>query len=197
MDFHNALSEMQAVWTRNRPKNIHLNRPDWMRSADAISAVYHEKSELLRRGTVCYGQIVQANTILFKLFPHVDCPAHIIYSDDPCVAADPQILRQVALLLFRYKDQPLDRVPEQWREIARVITDEYDRSDFRFTIEWQGRPVSFSFLPVMIFRKFLPGRKLSGGLLPVIAAPGCRSVLVLPKRYWTAGFKKLWNQRMI
>lgn len=197
MDFRNALSEIQDAWNGHRPADLRLDYPKWIKSGDALAAVYHEKTDLLRRGTVCYACIVQANSVLFKLFPHVDCPAHIVYSDDPRIAEDPGILRTIAAGLFRYKNLPADRVPEQWRDIARVITDEYDRTDFRFTMDYQGQPISFYFLPVMIFRKFLPGRKLSGSLLPVIAAPGCRSILILPKRYWAEDFKKLWNQRMI
>lgn len=193
MDFQDALSAMQDAWSRKRPADLRLKRPDWMKHTDALSAVYHEKTDLLRRGTICYGQIVQANTILFKLFPHVDCPAHLLYSFNPLVEENPAILRQVAQELYRYKDLPPDKVPEQWREIARVITDEYDPTDFRFTLEYEGQPITFYFLPVMIFRKFLPGRRLIGGLLPVIAAPGCRSVLVLPKRYWHREFTDLWK----
>ena len=80
---------------------------------------------------------------------------------------------------------------------ARIITDEYDHTALAFTIEYQGQPLSFRFVPVMVFRKHLPGRKLTGSLLPVVTAPGCRSALILPKRCWHKEFTALWKAHRI
>lgn len=192
MNFRETLAEMQAAYAGKRLQDIALNRPDWLTSADALSVIYQEKTTLLQRGEICYAHIVQANTILFKLFPHKDCPAQIIYSTDPIVAEDPGILWRIAHDFYRYKNKPLNQIPEQWREIAKSITSERDRSGFTFSLESEAGRVKFHIISVMIFRKLLPGRVLRGSLLPVLTAPGCRSALVLPKRYWTSEFKKLW-----
>lgn len=197
MEFPTMLQQMQARWAENRPADLRLPRPKWLTDRDALSAVYGEEPALLREGTICYGCIVQANEILFKLFPHADCPAHILYSTDPRVTINPGILLETALDLFRYKNRPPERVPAPWQEIARVITDEYDRSAFSISIDYPGSPIAFRFLPVMVFRKHLPGRKLNGKLLPLITAPDCRSVLILPKQYWPAEFTDLWTQHRI
>lgn len=197
MDFENLLRRMQDAWAQDRPADLQLPRPKWLTNRDALAAVYDEQDALLRDGTVCYGHIVQANSILFRLLPHVDCPAHIVYSTDPRVAANPIVLRETAYNLFRYKDQPPERVPAPWQTVARVITDEYDRSSFTITIDYPGGPIAFRFLPVMVFRRHLPGRKLAGSLLPILTAPDCRSALILPQQYWPVDFTNPWTKHRI
>lgn len=197
MEFAAMLHQMQGNWAENRPATLRLPRPKWLTDRDALSAVYNELPVLLRDGTVCYGCVVQANEILFRLRPHVDCPAAIVCSADPRVAEDPGILRRIAYELFAYKDLPPEQVPEAWREAARIITDEMDRSALAFTIDYRGQPLHFRFLPIMVFRKHLPGRKLTGSLLPILTAPGCRSALILPKGYWPSDFTALWKQHRI
>ena len=197
MNTKEELMRMNKRYTSHRLKDIKLERPNWLRSGDAIAAVYQEKKVLLQQGNVCYGHIVQANEILFRKSPNIDCPANIIYSTDPHIADNPGLLWEVATNLYRYKNQPLDTVPLQWREMARVITDEMDRSDFNFWVDYNGYPIEFRFLSVMIYRKLLPKRQLCGSLLPVITAPNCQSILTLPKLYWTREFKKLWVRGVI
>ena len=197
MEFEKFLRYKQDAWAENRPARLRLPRPAWLTDRDALSAVYDEEPSLIRQGDVCWGCIVQANEILFRLLPHVDCPADIIFSRDLRVAKDPGILRDIAYHLYSYKDQPLDQVPQIWREAARIITDEYDRSALAFTIDYQGQPLSFRLIPVMIFRRHLPGRTLTGSLMPVLTAPGCRSALILPKRYWPKELTALWKSHRI
>lgn len=197
MEYEAYLLHAQAAWAEKHPATLRLPHPKWLTDRDALSAVYDEEAELLSRGGVCWGCIVQANEILFRLTPHVDCPADIICSADPRVAKDPGILRRIAYELFAYKDKPLDQVPQAWREAARIITDELDRSALAFTIDYQGQPLHFRFLPIMVFRRHLPGRTLTGSLLPILTAPGCRSALILPKRYWHRDFTALWKQHRI
>ena len=163
-----------------------------MRSSDPISQIFKEKKDLLKSGSVCYAHIVQANSILFNLFPHTDHPAHIVYSTDPYIGENPDILEETANAIYQYKDVQLDLVPEEWRELARVVTDERDRSGFTLSTERNGHTVKIHFLPTMIFRKLLPRRKLCGSLLPIIASPDCDTVMVLPKRYWTKEFRAAW-----
>ena len=197
MDIAEELRQMQTAYARSPMRNIRLPRPAWMSNKDPMSAVYRDKAALLQRSQVVCAHIVQANTILFKLFPHKDCPAHIVYSTSPAVEKDPYILRELAYCLYNYKDQPLEQVPQQWREIARVITDEHDRSGFTFSSEKNGEQITAHMIPVMVFRKLLPRRTLLGSFLPVLTCPESSTVLILPKRYWTANFKKSWCSRLI
>lgn len=192
MNFKNELAAMQTKYMKNRLQDISLGRPAWLTSDDPMSEIYNEKCVLLQEGKVVYACIVQANEILFQFFPHMDCPAHIVYSTDPYIEERPDILRDVANNLYRYKEKPLYSVPQKWREIARVIADEYERTDFTFMVEYHERPIEFRLIPAMIFRKLLPKRKLCGRFLPILIAPDCKSIMVLPKRYWSNEFKQLW-----
>ena len=192
MDLYNELKAIQSNYNERRLKNIILKRPEWLRSSDPMSYIFKEKKALLKSGSVCYAYIVQANTILFDWFPHTDHPAHIVYSTDPYIGENPDILEETAHAIYQYKDVSLDLVPEEWRELARVVTDERDRSGFTLSTERGGHTVKIDFLPTMIFRKLLPRRKLCGSLLPIITSPDCDSVMVLPKRYWTKEFRDSW-----
>ena len=194
MKLYDELKEMQNRYEKKRLRYIYLKRPEWMRASDPMSLFFSEKKALLKNGSVCYAYIVQANTILFDWLPHTDHPAHIVYSTDPYIEENPDILEETAHAIYQYKDVPLDLVPEKWRELARVVTDERDRSGFTLSTERDGHTAKIHFLPTMIFRKLLPRRKLCGRLLPIITSPDCNSVMVLPKRYWTKEFMSAWVQ---
>ena len=133
--------------------------------------------------------------MLFSAFPPIDCPASIVYSMDAFVQENPDLLKAVAEKIYSYKNVDLEQVPEQWREFARITTDEEDYADFRFTICLEGRNIDIHFLPVMVHRKLIPKKKLCGSLLPVLADYECRSVLILPKKYWSKEFKKAWVRK--
>ena len=157
-----------------------------------MSEIYENKSLLLQKGEVIYAHIVQANTILFKRFPPFDCPAQIVYSLDPYFMEQPDVLQDIAWKIYSYKEQDIDLVPDEWKETARVITDEYDRTDFTFLLNLNEKSVKCHMIPTMIYRKLLPKRKLCGSLLPVLALPESKQVLILPKEYWTNTFTKAW-----
>lgn len=195
MDFYAQLEQMRANYAANPKKNEFLMRPSWMGFGDELGVIFKEKKQLLSEGVICYAAVVQANDMLFR-WAFGDLPANLIYSPDEAVCRDPELLYQLAQQLFSYKDVPLEQVPESWREVARVITDERDRSSFAFrAVTADGFAVNTYFNANMIFRKHLPGMVLHSGLLPVLACPGkCTSVLVLPKQYWTAEFKEVWRK---
>lgn len=189
MDLQKALAQMNRNYDGDRMKTIFLMQPSWLYAKNAMSAVFREKKKLLREGTVCYAQLVQANTILFHALPPTDCPASIVYSTDP---VDPELLAALSQKIFSYKNQQPEQIPEQWRELARITANEYDYSHVPFALEIEGNTYRMHFQPIMVFRKLLPGRKLCGGLLPVLTHPDCESVLILPHRYWTEEFRKMW-----
>jgi len=189
MDLLKELARMNRSYDADRKNNLFLMQPSWLYAQNAMSAVFREKKKLLREGTVCYAHIVQANTILFHALPPADCPASILYSTDP---VEPELLEALSWKIFSYKNQKPEQIPEQWRELARIVTNEYDYSHIRFQLEKENHMLSFHFHPIMVFRKLLPGRKLRGSLLPVLTHPDCESVLILPHKYWTAEFKLEW-----
>lgn len=189
MDLQTELFQMNRNCAANRMQNLFLMQPSWLYAKNAMSAVFREKKKLLQEGTVCYASIVQANTILFHALPPADCPASILYSTDP---VDPDLLATLSWKIFSYKNQKPEQIPEQWRELARITANEYDYSHIQFQMEHDAGSVYLHFQPIMVFRKLLPGRKLSGSLLPVLTHPECESVLILPHKYWTEDFKKMW-----
>lgn len=192
-DFYkNELYQMQQNY-ENRPlKDIKLNRPDWLKDSDPMSRMYLEKSILLQKGQITYASIVQANNFLFNSFPPYNCPAQLVYSTESHFDEDIDKLYTIASYIYTYKDQPVDTIPDEWREIARVITDERDRTDFTFNWDINGKLTEFRMLPTMIHRKLLPKRKLCGNLLPVLTTPECSQILILPKKYWTKPFTQAW-----
>lgn len=195
MSFRDEINRMNQCYDDNRLHNIHLRKPSWLKGENALSAVYQEKKKLLQEGRVVYAYVIQANTMLFHAFPPVDCPASIVYSTDGFVQENPGLLKAIAEKIYSYKGVDPEKVPEEWQEFARITTDENDYADFRFTICLEGRNIDIHFLPIMVHRKLLPKKKLCGSLLPVIADYECRSVLILPKKYWTKDFKKAWVRK--
>lgn len=192
MTLKQELEIMRKNYKRHLVHDLKLKKPKWLHSEDPLNALYKEKDTLLQQGQVYYAYIVQANSKLFTFFSLADLPASLVYSTDPIVSEHPEILRNLAIDLFQYKGRSANSIPERYREIVDVITDEYDPSGFNITLVYQGKDVEIHFVSVVIPRRHLPVPMLRSNLLPVLAAEGCKSVLVLPRIYWANAFKKLW-----
>lgn len=195
--YKDELTQMKDNYNKNPLNDIKLPCPKWLDSNDPMFEIYSKKSLLLQQGNIAFAHIVQANTILFQRFPPFNCPAHIIYSVNKAVTENPEILFDIATELYSYKGKPENEIPDKWKNVAKVIKDEYDRSDFTFNIEAYETTAEYHMLPIMVFRKLLPGRRLCGNLIPILFAPDCKQVLILPKKYWSKNFTKLWVQGKI
>lgn len=192
LDFYKELVQMRENYKINPLDDIKLSRPGWLDSEDPMSEIYEKRSALLQQGEIVYAHIVQANTILFKIFPPIDCPAQIVFSAESYFMEQPAVLQDIAWEIYKYKGQALDTVPDEWKDVARVITDEYDRTDFTFSLKLDGQSIEYNMIPTMIYRKLLPKGKLCGNLLPVLTLPDCKQIMILPKKYWTKKFKEAW-----
>ena len=197
LDFYKELLQMRENYKRNPLKDIKLRRPAWLNLKDPMAEIYEKKSVLLQQGEIVYAHIVQANTILFNLFPPYDCPAQIVYSAETYFMKRPDVLKGIAWGIYNYKGKEPDTVPEEWKNVARVITDEYDRTDFSFMLNVNGQSMEYHLIPTMVYRKLLPKGKLCGSLLPVLTVPDCKQVMILPKKYWTKKFTEAWIKGMI
>ena len=195
--YREELLRMRENYDNNPLDDMQLNCPKWIDSRNPMSEIYSKKWKLLQQGEIVYAYLVQANDLLFKRFPPIDCPAQIVYSTDPYFSENPEVLYDIAWKIYSYKGQTLDTVPEEWRDVARVITDEHDSSDFAFSLCLDSQSFEYRMIPTMIHRKLLPKRKLCGNILPVLAVPECKQVFVLPKQYWTERFTKAWVARVI
>lgn len=187
------LYAMQERYDKKPLGYIDICAPEWLNPRDPIGSVFKDKYVLLKEGKVALAHIVQANDLLFRFFPRGDFPAQIVYSTDPLVVDHPDILSNMAKKLFSYKDKPAETVPEEYRQIAKCVTSEYDRTSFVIHTEHNGQPVAIQFIPVLIFKKFLPWGRLCGSVLPVLASPNSKTVLTLPKQYWTEKFRRVWS----
>ncbi len=202
MDFRKELYEMRERYNSSPLRYEPLPRPKWLTDKDKLSALYSDRSVLYQHGTVYYGCIVQANVALFgaqTVFPENDLPADVIYSTHEAAQSDPLLLKNFARMLYSYKTYEGGYVPQQLKEVADGLRDEYSRSSFDITpFEELGNSLPLSFRSIMVFRKHLPTRKLSCPIFPVLAAPDhCGSIIILPKKYWTKAFTKAWKANAI
>lgn len=197
-DFYlEELFQMREKYNNNPLDDMKLSCPQWIDSKNPMSEIYSKKRKLLQQGEIVYAHLVQANDLLFKRFPPIDCPAQIVYSTDPYFSENPEILYDIAWKIYSYKGQPIETVPEEWKEVVRVITDEHDSSDFTFSVCSDSQSFVYRMIPTMIHRKLLPKGKLCGNILPVLAVPDCKQVMLLPKQYWTRVFTKAWVNGII
>lgn len=195
--YKDELYKMQSNYKNNPLRNLNLSRPDWLDFHDPMSRMYEEKSTILQQGKITYACIVQANNVLFHRFPAWDCPAQIVYSTNSHIDENPKQLYSIASKIFSYKDQPEDNIPDEWKDLAGAVTDEKDRNDFTFALNIDGQSAEYRMIPTIIHRKLLPKKKLCGNILPILTAPECSQVLILPKKYWTKSFKEVWVKGII
>lgn len=144
---------------------------------------------LYQKGTIHYGCLVQANDKLFKASPLTTAPADIVYSTDEQIDRNPELLAKIAHRIFSYKGLDSKQVPEEFRKIAALITDEMERFFELPVPECATGGIPVYITTVMVRARQLPKWKLEGKILPVIAAPGTtKLVRILPKKYWSKQF---------
>lgn len=198
MDFLRSLDEMNAALREGRVK-IKLPRPPSWAEGDPLSEVYHELPVLLSEGSVYYSGLVQANKLLFE--QQVDqaglvSAATIVYSHNrsKSSAANPHYMTTFAHYLFTCKKKEPEEVQPWLADAVRTIRGETDRSKIILTAdEDESYPMNLTMQSLMVFRQHLLKLRLGSAVIPIIAAPGkCSSVIILPCVYWNSEFKKYW-----
>jgi hypothetical protein len=185
----NGAPRQFGIWGKLYHK---IRPPGWMRESKdtRFLQLYRDQDILLQNGMVVWGQIIQANELLYD-FGLADHPAAVIYSLDTAIDANPMILEDAAAILFDTKGEQTN--PEL-QLFADKLEDEY-------VVDW-NIPVPLSitsniqcfYMTTMIVRKHLPKMKLAGSLFPLLICPGRTEVgMVLPGKYWDPFCKKqLW-----
>lgn len=200
--FFYELQIMRENFKADTNKKIKLPKIDWL-MADLLGEIYESAETLLEKGEVYYAAVIQANTLLFKRFPCWDCPMEIIYSTEDFLNENPYFIQNTAHYIYSFKNRDDDEVPSPIKTIG--VSDEYQR-DFKTPIVMSEliEPSSDEFIEqlrksvlycssVMVFRKYIPKKTIKGNIVPIIVSPYCRSIMVLPKKYWTEGFiKNYW-----
>lgn len=182
----------------NRKKKIKLPKNKTLSPKDPIYKVYTDFEEIIENGNICYACIVRANTKLFKRFPNIDCPAEIVYSSHPKVEERPMILQGTANYLYSLRNKSDSEISEGNLELAEHMRNDYDRAFYDFKITKDGEEISCSTKVIMVFRSFLPGRKIKGKIIPVIVTDDpANPAIIVPYKYWGRAFKRLWAMGLI
>ena len=196
IDFKREIAAMRLNFNRGKKEIGRLPKPIWMTDDETLSKIYEELSALVETGAIHYGYLVQANVILFHAFPPYNCPANIIFSTDNYYDENLYDLEVIASGLYGFKHT--NDAPETVKRITDSITDEYTRLyNIKLPIDTYRNSDIF-FTTIMVYRKHLPGRKLSSSLFPVITEPNnLQSTMILPKQYWTENFIKYFTKQLL
>lgn len=168
-------------------------RPAWLKDTDGLFEFFERQNLLLTEGHIVWGALVQANSLLFKP-GDANCPGLLVHSPDSYFDDRPQELRLIGRTFFSFKHtEPTD--PEL-KEVARLVTDEVDRSmGFELPEVFSSKPVlSATF---MVFRKHVPNGVLSTGLFPILTHPSTRAVMMVPFEFWPIELIVLWKENKI
>lgn len=187
LDFEKELEEI-----KNKPiKRFSMGAcPSWAFDSPIMN-VFNNKNTLLKQGKICYGALLQANSMLFKSGLGNN-PAVILYSFDSYFEQNPQELRQLGAELFKYKNMTACP-PELQYTISLIKNERSHIQNLKLPLNFtKGREVFFTV--VMVVRKHLPRRKITGYIFPVLAAPEiCKGAIILPKNYWTDNLVDLFK----
>lgn len=196
IDFKTEIEAMRQNFIQSNKKIGKLPKPVWMTADETLNKIYNELPELVETGEIHYACLVQANVILFKSFPPFNCPANIIFSKNGYYDENPYELGELATKLYNYKGT--EDAPENIKKITDSITDEYDRLYNIKLPDSVDIKSDVFFTTIMIYRKHLPGRKLSGSVFPVITSPeNLQSAMILPQKYWTSVFVDFFKNKIL
>lgn len=167
--------------------------PLWMFTLNNLCLIYFDQINLLRKGHIVWGSLVQANEALFEP-GRTDLPASVIYSPDPYFDKDLDLLNRIARSIFELKGTRPSN-PELLK-LAQCVTNEFNyvmkkRIPMGLT---EGKQVYMT--TIMVSRKHLPGRILSFGNFPLLVLPEkTNATLILPSCFWPEEFKTFWENR--
>jgi hypothetical protein len=175
------------LWT-----SLRIAKPFWIfaDSTDKLQNFFWYYQDVLRDGHVTWGHVIQANGALYQR-GRSDSPGEVVYCDDLEADPDPARLEAVAEKLYDLKESEFDD-PEVDR-IAGYLANERIRVFGLAVPKVLSGPLSCAISTVYFARKHLPGRRLTGTLLPIVVSPRSpRVVVVLPERYWPSALIDRW-----
>lgn len=193
---------MKFAFQANAAKITLPKMPQWA-EGDAISAVYSELPMLLTEGNIFYASLIQANKALFE--QQVDSntlvsAAMIIYNHNRSEnsLSNPEYLQPFAHYLFECKKKAQSEIQDWLADAVNVIRGETNRSRIIITADGNDDyPMNLTMQSLLVFRSQLPKLRLGGAVIPIIAAPGkCSSVMILPCSFWNKEFKNYWIESL-
>jgi hypothetical protein len=192
------MKETKEIFNKKRSKaNFMSNKnkvrkPDWLWSLkeDQINVIIDQQDVLLMTGRFAVGALVQANSMCFQKGKET-CPANVIYSEDEFFLNAPFLLQMIASNIYSTKNKT--DISDDLKEFSDIITDEKVRS---FNIKLPSSIANdrnVYFTTILVERKHLPNKILSGSTLPMIVAPEKTDACnIIPFKYWSKKYKKEW-----
>ena len=166
----------------------------WYRNTKSYKSFFYDKYPFYIKGEVVYACLVQANTLLFKKQPAINCPAAIIFSYDDYYKNNPAELLKISRLLFSFKNKPNPN--EDIKLITDAITDEYKKY-FNVPIPsyiTEGRQVFYT--TIMVYRLHLPQGRIVGPIFPIVSDPSRpKETYIVPKECWTVPLKNFFLKK--
>jgi hypothetical protein len=164
----------------------------FVESNDGLLQILHDQDRLLARGHVVWGQLVQANQILFDPTNRMTCPANAIYSTDPFFDGRLALLTRMARGLFSQKGSK--RVDQELKEFVAAVTDEMARVLRREMPHYYTGGRSVCFATCFIQPTHLPFGYLNRPSFPIIVSPEeTPAMMLLPSRYWPPELVSHWR----
>ena len=205
INYREELELMRKKFKKRKVRPLKLKKPEWVYN-DPMNRIYEEMDILLEYGEVYWGVLVQANEIMFRKEPYIDCPGNVVFTTNEFLNNDPEIMQMVTNEIFSYKNT--DDAPEYYQRVVEVITDEMERI-FNYPLPLnqinllKGFPVEFKdeeellFTTHMFFRDYMPTGVLCSGIFPIVASPKLtRTSIMLPKKYWSKNAIKLFKEQL-
>ncbi|MBL8481921.1 MAG: hypothetical protein JNJ60_06995, partial [Rhodocyclaceae bacterium] len=171
-----------------------MRMPEWI-PKDPLLAVFDAMPALLRSGRVLWGYVVQAEAVLYKAGEQ-GATGEVVY--DPSGRTPPAQLQEHAgkVAALRKELDPRRAAAQNGPPLLSVAAGELDEAP---RIMGLAVPENISSLGLVLSsvyfeRRHLPGGKLAGSLVPLLASdrhPGC--VMLLPSRWWPDALLDLWR----
>ena len=177
-------------WERNT--YLRIPTPLWAKrnKSEKLNELFENIPTLFKEGVVVWGQIIQANQLLFS--PGSDnCPGEVLFSASKRVESDVDVLRQVASSVASLKGTQ----PEEPHaaSVAEYLTDEMIRVFGLRAPDLIACGIKCRISTTFFVRKHLPNGYLSSGVLPLVVLPRepCYA-MPLPSRYWAPELIRDW-----
>jgi len=162
--------------------------PQWA-NRDGLKRYYQAQKDLLLRGRLVWGCIVQANSELFGN-GHTNWPAEIVFS--LAQDQDTASLSKLANALFSLKGT--SPAAADAKRVADHLTAETERV-YGLSVPAAVDPEQKHRLStVMVVRQNLPNNRLSGNLVPllVLDSKDC-AAMILPSEFWPMVLRWEWG----
>ena len=174
-------------------KLIRPKKPSWMLFSffEKLREQYKQFDHLLTHGSLTWGQIVQANTLLFEP-GKIDSPCDVLYPLKPA-NGDNEALSDMAASLFELKATWKQQGDPELRRFGKTLANETTRrlGETIHPAVTGGRDVRHS--AMMVVRKHLPTGYLADGFFPLLIDPRVTgAVTIVPKAFWPDELVALW-----